>query len=67
MREARLGEVEDVENPGVEREDEDRDLNAHEDERELAPEDAANDRAFASSLLGLTRAARLTGGAYLRH
>ncbi len=48
VREARLREVEHVEHRRVEREDEDRDLDADQNERDLAPEDTARDGPTAS-------------------
>src|SRR5204863_9637739 len=48
VREARLRQVEHVEHRRVEREDEDRDLDADQNERDLTPEDTARDGPSAS-------------------
>ena len=48
VREARLGQIEDVEDGRVERQDEDQRLHADDDERELAPEHSAHNGTFAS-------------------
>ena len=47
VREARLRQVEHVEHRRVEREDEDRDLDADQNERDLTPEDTARERSYA--------------------